>query len=83
MCTAIAFRPGGTYFGRTLDFDRSYGSEIVIAPRGYRPPRPGEQPTAYTVIGMACAEDGYPLYFDGMNERGLCIAGLRFAESAS
>ncbi len=83
MCTAIAFRSEGTYFGRTLDFDCSYGSEIVITPRGYCPPRPGERPTAYAVIGMARAEDGYPLYFDGMNERGLCIAGLRFAESAA
>jgi hypothetical protein len=38
-------------------------------------------------LGMAAVTDGpnasgYPLYAEAMNEKGLCMAGLRFAESA-
>lgn len=35
-----------------------------------------------TIIGMAAVIDGYPLYFDGMNEAGLCAAGLNFPDNA-
>jgi choloylglycine hydrolase len=31
---------------------------------------------------MAHVANGYPLYFDAMNEAGLCMAGLRFAGNA-
>jgi choloylglycine hydrolase len=34
------------------------------------------------MIGMAVVQNEYPLYFDGMNEKGLCMAGLLFSKSA-
>lgn len=35
MCTALAYKTKDFYFGRTLDYESSYGEEIVITPRQY------------------------------------------------
>ena len=35
MCTAAAFRSKDFYFGRTLDYEFSYGDQVVILPRSY------------------------------------------------
>ena len=35
MCTAATYRTKDFYFGRTLDYEFSYGEEIVITPRNY------------------------------------------------
>lgn len=84
MCTAITYKTRGAYFGRTLDYERSFGEEIVVTPRRYTFVfRNGERTSShYAMVGMARVEDGYPLYFDAMNERGLYMAGLNFTESA-
>lgn len=84
MCTAITYKTGGAYFGRTLDYEISFGEEVVITPRRYPFSfRCGERTSShYAMIGMALVEDAYPLYFDAMNERGLYMAGLNFTESA-
>lgn len=84
MCTAVTYKTGGAYFGRTLDYERSFGEEVVITPRRYPFSfRCGERLAShYAMIGMARVEDAYPLYFDAMNERGLYMAGLNFTESA-
>lgn len=34
------------------------------------------------MIGMAHIQDDYPLYYDAVNEKGLCIAGLNFVGNA-
>ena len=34
------------------------------------------------MIGMAVVDNNYPLYFDGMNEKGLSMAGLYFPGNA-
>ena len=80
MCTAITFSRKDFYFGRTLDLERSYGEEVVISPRNlslsFR-----QMPTLehhHAIIGMAHVADGYPLYYDALNEAGLCMAGLNF-----
>ena len=36
----------------------------------------------YAIIGMAFISDGYPLYYDAMNEKGLWMAGLNFVGNA-
>ncbi len=84
MCTAIAFRPKGFYFGRTLDVNESYPCEVVVTPRNFPLPFRMAQTlqTHHAIIGMAYVADGYPLYFDAMNEKGLAVAGLNFAASA-
>ncbi len=84
MCTAITLKTRGFYFGRTLDNDRSYGESAVITPQRY----PFEFGCGekllnhYALIGTALMTDRLPLYFDAMNERGLCMAGLNFSGNA-
>lgn len=84
MCTAVSFLRGEHYFGRTLDLECSYGESVTVTPRNY--PfflRGGLTLTNhYTMIGVAHVADGYPLYYDAVNEKGLGMAGLNFPVSA-
>lgn len=84
MCTAVAFNSNGLYFGRTLDNDYSYNEEVTVTPRNYRLKfrKYGELKNHYAIIGMAYVAEEYPLYYDAMNEYGLCIAGLNFVGNA-
>ena len=81
MCTALSCKNGDFYFGRTLDDGIAYGNQVVITPRNY-PLRfcfGDSAESHFAIIGMACVAEGYPLYFEGVNEMGLAVAGLRFA----
>lgn len=84
MCTAATYQTKDFYFGRTLDYLFSYGEEVVVTPRTYPfsfrylP----EMTQHFAMIGMACVMDQYPLYYDAVNEKGLCIAGLNFPNNA-
>ena len=84
MCTAVSYQNGDHYFGRTLDYDISYSEQLVFTPRKFPLPfrNMAVQKTHYAILGMGCVQEGYPLYFDGFNEKGLAMAGLNFAESA-
>ena len=84
MCTAISYRRNASYFGRNLDFDRGYGERVVITPRKYKIKLRCENyiESHYSMIGMACVIDDFPLYFEATNEKGLSIAGLNFPENA-
>ena len=35
MCTAITYQPRELYMGRSLDYEASYGEEIVMLPRRF------------------------------------------------
>lgn len=84
MCTAATYKTKDFYFGRTLDYEFSYGDEVVVTPRNY----PfsfrdaGEMQSHYAIIGMAFVTQNTPLYYDAMNEKGLCMAGLNFVGNA-
>lgn len=80
MCTAITYKTDSFYFGRTLDYDFSYGENICIMPRYFPLPlRHGVTlKNHHAVIGMAHVSQGYPLYYDAVNEKGLAMAGLNF-----
>ena len=84
MCTAATYRTKDFYFGRNLDYERSYGESVTIFPRNA--PLPMRHTAAlerhYAMIGMAHMQGGYPLYYDAVNEKGLCIAGLNFVGNA-
>lgn len=84
MCTAATYRTRDFYFGRTLDYEFSYGEEIVVTPRDYpfRFRSGAVLERHYAMIGMAHVEDGYPLYYDAVNEKGLGMAGLNFVGNA-
>ena len=44
--------------------------------------RQGMHQNALCFIGMAHVAGDYPLYYDAVNEKGLCIAGLNFVGNA-
>ena len=84
MCTAATYKTKDFYFGRTLDYEFSYGDEIVVMPRNYPLSfRKAEKPkTQYAMIGMAFVAGKDPLFYDGINEKGLGMAGLNFVGNA-
>jgi choloylglycine hydrolase len=84
MCTAVTYRTNGFYLGRTLDYEHDFGQLVVVTPRKYPFCFDGVNTfdSHYAIIGMARVEDGYPLYFDAMNEKGLAMAGLNFVGNA-
>ena len=84
MCTAATYKTKDFYFGRTLDYEFSYGDEITITPRNYTFEfRHMEKLSShYAIIGMAHVAGDYPLYYDAVNEKGLGMAGLNFVGNA-
>lgn len=84
MCTAATYLTKAFYFGRTLDYDFSYGEEIVITPRNYvfQFYKMGIMERHYAMIGTAHMAEDTPLYYDAVNEKGLGIAGLNFVGNA-
>lgn len=85
MCTAATYKTKDGYFGRTLDYEFSYGDEITITPRNYQFNFRNTDSinTHYAIIGMAYIAGSYPLYYDAINEKGLGIAGLNFVGNAA
>lgn len=84
MCTAATYKTKDFYFGRTLDYEFSYGDEITITPRNYTFEfrRMEKLSSHYAIIGMAHVAGDYPLYYDAVNEKGLGMAGLNFVGNA-
>ena len=84
MCTAVTYKTKDFYFGRTLDYEFSYGDEITITPRNYEFNFPVIQ--VRWKITMPLLEwhvaENYPLYYDAINEKGLGMAGLNFVGNA-
>ncbi len=80
MCTAATYKTKDFYFGRTLDLDESYSEEVTVTPRNFPLPfrHMGVLEHHHAIIGMAHVVEGYPLYFDAVNEKGLAMAGLNF-----
>ncbi|WP_354056557.1 choloylglycine hydrolase [Dietzia sp. 2505] len=84
MCTGLSYSTNDHYFGRNLDLEFSYNETVTITPRDFQfdfrlvP----TLSTHYAIIGMATIADGYPLYYDGTNEKGLSMAGLNFPGNA-
>lgn len=84
MCTAATYKTNDFYFGRTLDYEFSYGDEVTVMPRNYplKFRAAGGLEKHYAVIGMAHVAGDYPLFYDAINERGLGMAGLNFVGNA-
>lgn len=84
MCTAVTYQTNDFYFGRTLDYEFSFGEEVVITPRNY----PfafryqGGLNSHYAMIGMAHVANNFPLYYEAVNEKGLGMASLNFVGNA-
>ena len=84
MCTAAFYKTNSAYFGRTLDYEFSYGDEVTLTPRNFPLPfrEMGTLRSHYAILGMAHVSGGHPLYYDAMNEKGLGMAGLNFVGNA-
>ncbi|KRA23336.1 choloylglycine hydrolase [Microbacterium sp. Root61] len=84
MCTGANYTTKDHYFGRNLDLEFSYNETVTVTPRNF-PFEFRKAPTMTThhaIIGMATISEGYPLYYDATNEKGLSMAGLNFPENA-
>ena len=81
MCTAIT---DNHLFGRTLDLEYTLEEQVVITPRRFVFDFLYENQTHkhHAIIGAAHVSNNVPLYYDAMNEKGLCAAALRFPELA-
>ena len=84
MCTAASYQTKDFYMGRTLDYEFSYGEEIAIVPRNFplRFRHDAAPERGYAILGMAHVAQGYPLFYDAVNEKGLGMAGLNFVGNA-
>jgi choloylglycine hydrolase len=80
MCTAITRFGSPFFFGRNMDLDYDFSGEIIVTPRNF-PFSFLSEKTHYAIMGMARTVDGFPLYADAMNEKGLCMAALNFPQS--
>ncbi|WP_295722815.1 linear amide C-N hydrolase [uncultured Methanobrevibacter sp.] len=73
MCSTLKYN---YCIGRNFDYEVSYNEELrVIEKHTYD--------NEYKIIGMCTGIiKDYPLLYDGMNERGLCVCGLAFMGNA-
>jgi len=81
MCTSVVYK---NFFGRNLDYQHGFKEKIVIVPRyfplDFKCKRHIKE--HFAIVGMATVVDGTPLFFDGINENGLGMAGLNFVRNA-
>ncbi len=84
MCTAISTHAGRHIFGRTLDLECSYGESVILTPRKFSIGFKDEsvQEAHMALLGVGIVSDDSPLYYDAVNEAGLCAAGLNFPQNA-
>lgn len=84
MCTTVALMMDRFFFGRNMDLEGSFGERVTVTPRNFPFSFHHTKPSLshYAMIGMATVIDGYPLYADAVNEKGLCMAGLNFPNNA-
>ena len=84
MCTAITYNTKDFYFGRNLDLEYSYNEDVIITPRNFSLHFKAEDSIKehYAIIGVGIEVEEYPLYYDGINEMGLAMAGLNFPGNA-
>lgn len=84
MCTVVNFVKDTLFFGRNMDIEYDFGQKIVVMPGDYplHTKLAGSLLVHYATIGAARAEEGFPLYAEAANEKGLCMAGLNFPFNA-
>ncbi|MGL5415385.1 MAG: choloylglycine hydrolase [Clostridium sp.] len=83
MCTALTLKTKENehLFGRNMDIEYEFGQSVGIVPRGFKylnSVTKEEERTKYAVMGMMTVMENHPMLADGMNEKGLAVAGLNF-----
>ena len=78
MCTAATYKTKDFYFGRTLDYEFSYGDQVTVTPRNF--PfyfrHAGDLTNHYAIIGMAHVADNYPCIMMLSMKKGLVWQAL-------
>ena len=85
MCTALKLKHNDKYvFGRNLDLEYHFNEGIVALNKGYSLTFKFLKSITLKerIIGIGNLVDNYPLYAEGMNESGLCVAGLNYPSNA-
>ena len=84
MCTAVSWNAGNHYFGRNLDLEYGYNETVTVTPRNFPLSfrMAQHQDHHFALIGMSIVVEGYPLYYEATNEKGLSMAGLNFPGNA-
>ena len=84
MCTAATYQGKNFYFGRNLDYEFDYGQKVLVTGRNYLMHfnHVDDIKSHYAMIGMGITLGNLPQYFEGMNEKGLAMAGLNFVGNA-
>lgn len=77
MCTAATYQTKDFYFGRNLDYEFGYGETVTFTPRHYpfQLNGLGVLDQHYAILGMACVQNNYPLYYDAINEKVYALPG--------
>lgn len=77
MCTAVTYQTNQFYFGRTLDYESSYGEEIVILPRKFPLPFLHMETITqhYAIMGIAHVANQYPLFMMPSMKKGSAWQG--------
>lgn len=85
MCTAATYKTKDFYFGRTLDYEFSYGDEVTITPRNFefKFREVDDIKSHYAIIGMAFVTEDYPLYYDAINEKRVSNSRFKFCWKCS
>lgn len=83
MCTGLVLETnkGEHLFGRNMDIEFTFGQNVGVIPRNfeyYNVATKDKEHTKYGIIAMMTVMEGQPMLADGMNEKGLAIAGLNF-----
>ncbi|MGL4452797.1 MAG: choloylglycine hydrolase [Sarcina sp.] len=83
MCTGLMLetKNGEHLFGRNMDIEFTFGQSVGVIPRNFQYKNVAtkkNEVTKYGVIAMMTIIEEQPMLADGMNERGLAIAGLNF-----
>lgn len=73
MCTSIKYK---SCMGRNYDYEQSFDETVVVIPKD-------KYGNKYSIMGICTGSvTDYPLLYDGMNEKGLCMSGLAFEGNA-
>ncbi|MBQ9960699.1 MAG: linear amide C-N hydrolase [Firmicutes bacterium] len=82
MCTSVVYK---NFFGRNLDYHHSFNEKVAVVPRNFHFKFKCRGPLKehFAIVGMATVIDEIPLFFDGINEKGLGMAGLNFVGNAA
>lgn len=85
MCTCVFVKNKDSYFMRNLDYHLSYGERVIFIGRKFKLNFKREKSVNehFSIIGTGTIIDGYPMFADAINEKGLAIAGLNFIGNAT